>query len=142
MSESIPSRFHGQCHCGNLSFELYWPDLEGSVPVRACGCDYCQKHGASWTSNPAGKVEFTVRSIDMRGIYEFGHRTARFQFCLQCGIPLAAISTINDRDYAVVNANTFDNLGPLTLSGTPTDFSAEDEASRLARRAQNWTPVE
>ena len=42
--------------------------------------------------------------------------------------------------YAVVNANTFDNVDRYQLVETATDFEGETTENRLARRRRNWTP--
>ena len=42
--------------------------------------------------------------------------------------------------YAVVNANTFDNVNRSELVETATNFEGETTENRLARRRRNWTP--
>ena len=46
-------RINGSCHCGNVSYVLEWPGEAPAIPVRGCGCTFCSRHGARWTSHPA-----------------------------------------------------------------------------------------
>jgi len=50
------------------------------------------------------------------------------------------LSDIGDNQYAVVNVNTFEDIGGFTLSCSSTDFDGEDTESRLERRKRNWIP--
>jgi hypothetical protein len=47
-------------------------------------------------------------------------------------------SRIEDRLYAVVNVNAFEDVDPSLLSVAPTSFDGEGTDSRLARRQRNW----
>ena len=47
-------------------------------------------------------------------------------------------SEIDGTLYAVVNIATFEGNESRTFEVSGTDFDGEDEASRLARRQQNW----
>jgi hypothetical protein len=47
-------------------------------------------------------------------------------------------SAIDDRLYAVVNANTFEGIDPATLVRTATSFDGEGTGERLERRKRNW----
>ena len=129
---------HGGCHCGNLTFALKWPDSASRIPARACGCTFCRKHGASWTSNVDARLRITVRDADRLERYTFGTRTADFLVCRACGVPTVAISRIDDRDYAVVNINTFDDIDPARLDRSSSDFEGEATEDRLARRKSRW----
>jgi hypothetical protein len=51
---------HGRCHCGNLSFKFTLASTPQEIPVRACGCTFCVKHGGVWTSSPNAALEVTV----------------------------------------------------------------------------------
>jgi hypothetical protein len=129
----------GRCHCGNIAFDLDWPGAASAgIPARACGCSFCVKHGGVWTSNPAATLSVTVQDPDRVSRYAFGTRTATFHVCARCGGVPVATSEIDDRVYAVVNVNTFENVDPASLRRTAADFEGEDTESRLARRKRNW----
>lgn len=128
----------GKCHCGNISFSLVWEGESEIIPVRACGCSFCVKHGGVWTSLPGSALEVVVGDGSLVSRYTFGTQTAEFHVCRRCGVVPVATSSIGDRLYAVVNANTFENIEPSRLSRTATDFDGERTDARLARRQRNW----
>lgn len=74
-------------------------------------------------------------------MYRFGHETASFHVCSVCGIVAVATCRIDDELYAVVNVNTFEDVGPDELDRGSTDFEGEAGDERLARRRRNWTPT-
>ena len=47
-------------------------------------------------------------------------------------------SIIDDKCYAVVNVNTFENVDRSELDSSVADFDGEDLDVRLARRSQFW----
>ena len=130
----------GRCHCGNISIEFKRPGDEPKIPVRACGCSFCRKHGGVWTSHPEGELIVRIRDAGHLQRYEFGTATAQFHVCTSCGVPLCVVSSIEGNDYAVVNVNTFENVDPDELDSSPTDFDGETVDDRLQRRARNWIP--
>jgi len=129
---------HGQCHCGNIGFDLTWEPDPVSIPARACGCSFCTKHGGVWTSHPAATLHVHVADRTLVSHYVFGTRTAEFHTCSRCGIVPAVTSTIDDRVYAVVNVNAFEGVAPSLLQRTSVSFDGEGTDSRLARRKRNW----
>ena len=130
---------HGGCHCGNLVVDLNWPD-DTQMPVRCCTCSFCRKHGGEWTSHPGASLTIRVGSNTDLNRYQFGTQTADFLICARCGIPVAAVSKIRDRSYAVVNVNALEIDDGLTATPGDTDFDAESISQRLARRSRNWIP--
>lgn len=129
---------HGDCHCGNIAFDLAWEPPPAGIPARACGCSFCVRHGGVWTSNPQGVLTVSVRDQSLVSRYLFGTRTAEFHVCSRCGVVPLVTSTIDGRVYAVVNVNTFDAAAQRLLQRAPASFDAETEATRLARRRRNW----
>ena len=130
----------GKCHCGNIAFELQWPQADGEIAVRACGCDFCVKHGGVYTSHARGALAARIGDRAQVTQYRFGTGTAEFYVCKQCGAVPFVTSTIDDNVYAVVNVNTFENVARELLQRSASDFSAESTAERLARRQRNWIP--
>jgi hypothetical protein len=45
---------------------------------------------------------------------------------------------IDDRLYAVVSVNAFENVEPALLRRVPATFGGENEDARLNRRKRNW----
>ena len=133
-------RIHGSCHCGNIRVLFDWPGKEATIPVRACGCDLCTKHRASWTSHPEGR--FSLRIVDESQVtqYRFGTQTADFHVCMTCGVVPIVTCELEGKRYAVVNVHCFDNVDRAELDESATDFEGESTGDRLARRQRNWTP--
>lgn len=130
----------GSCHCGNISFKLNWTPEPAEIPARACTCSFCTKHGGVWTSCPTGSLAVTVRSPSSVSRYSFGTKTAEFHVCSACGVAPVVTSRIAGRLYAVVSVNVFENVAPALLRRASASFDAENEETRLARRARNWIP--
>lgn len=134
-------RIEGKCHCGNVSYVLDWPGDGASIPVRACGCAFCTKHGASWTSHRDAALAVDVRDPALVSMYRFGTGTADFHVCARCGIPPLVTCAIEGNLYAVVNANTFEGIHPSSLARSATNFDGEGTGERLERRKRNWIPT-
>jgi hypothetical protein len=133
-------RIHGSCHCGNIRFTFDWPDSGVRIPVRACGCGHCRKHKAVWTSHPDGRFDLRIADNSRVTQYRFGTKTADFHVCSICGVVPIVSCVIDGARYAVVNANTFDDVEKSQLVEAASDFEGETAENRLARRRRNWTP--
>jgi hypothetical protein len=133
-------RISGSCHCGNIRFTFEWPGAGPTIPVRACGCGMCSKHGGVWTSHPQGRFALTIAEEARVTCYRFGTKTADFHVCANCGVVPIVTCVLDGRRYAVVNANAFDDVDRSQLSVAPADFEGETTQDRLARRKRNWTP--
>jgi hypothetical protein len=139
-TQAAHRRITGSCHCGNIRFTFDRPGNEPAIPVRACGCDLCSKHRGVWTSHPRGRFSLHVADAGTVSQYRFGTKTADFHVCTVCGVIPIVTCTIDGARYAVVNANTFDNVDRSELTVAPADFEGETTDNRLARRKRNWTP--
>jgi hypothetical protein len=133
-------RIHGSCHCGNIRFTFDWPESGPTIPVRACGCGYCTKHRGVWTSHANGRFSLHVADASQATRYQFGTKTADFHVCSTCGVVPIVTCTIDGARYAVVNANTFDDVHKSQLAQAAASFEGETTENRLARRRRNWTP--
>jgi hypothetical protein len=127
----------GGCHCGNVRFELEWPDAQ-RIPARACGCSFCVKHAGVWTSHPAARLLVTIADTGHVQAYAFGTRTASFHVCARCGVVPVVTSDIDGRRYAVVNVNAFDGVDAALFDRSPANFDGEGTDARFARRKRNW----
>jgi hypothetical protein len=128
----------GSCHCGNIRYELDWPGEPGTIPVRACDCSFCTRHGGVWTSHPRATLAVTVRDESQHSRYRFGTGTADFHVCARCGTVPVVTSEIDGHAYAVVNTNTFENVERTRLAAAPASFGVEDTTTRLERRRRSW----
>jgi hypothetical protein len=141
MSDASSHRqIRGSCHCGNIRFTLDWPAERPSIPVRACSCTHCSKHRGVWTSHPQARFALHVAEDSRVTLYRFGTKTADFHVCSTCGVVPIVTCAIAGTRYAVVNANTFDDVDRAQLVEVATSFDGETTDDRIARRQRNWTP--
>ena len=132
----------GSCHCGSLQLSFANTLDPAQLPLRACACSFCRRHGARTTSDPNGHVEITVRDKGYLSRYQFALLTAEFLVCKRCGVYVAAVMTgENDELYATVNTNALDARGQFTQNPVTVNYEGEDAASRVARRRVSWTPA-
>tara|TARA_B100000378_G_scaffold48630_1_gene36302 strand:+ start:1099 stop:1629 length:531 start_codon:yes stop_codon:yes gene_type:complete len=118
MNNPQPLSLHGSCHCGRVSVELRTqsPTLPAA---RACGCSFCTKHGAAWTSDPQGELVLSHRAPDDIRRYRFGLGITDFIICAHCGVPCVAVGMVDDRLLGVVNINTMDRLSDFAPPTPP-----------------------
>ena len=90
--------------------------------------------------HPDGRFDLQIADASQAIPYRFGTKTADFHICLTCGVLPIVTCMIEGGQYAVVNANTFDDVDRSQLVETETDFDGETTDNRLARRQRNWTP--
>jgi len=134
-------QIEGKCHCGNITYVLRWPGAGTDIPVRACSCTFCTKHGGVYTSHGDAELAAVIRDEGLVSRYRFGTETAEFYLCSRCGVVPFVTSTIEDNLYAVVNVNSFEGIDPANFSQAVTDFDGETTDSRLDRRKRNWIPT-
>ena len=105
MTSRAPLSLTGSCHCGRVSVKLRTSSK--TLPAaRACGCSFCTKHGAAWTSDPQGELVLSHRAPDDIRRYRFGLGITDFIICAHCGVPCVAMGMVDDRLLGVVNINT------------------------------------
>jgi hypothetical protein len=131
----------GSCHCGCIAVVFETALAPEALPLRACGCTFCRRHGARTTSDPAGRLRIVAQEPGCLGRYRFGLRTADFLFCARCGIYVAALMTEADDAWAVLNANVLETAAQLTQPTQAMAYDGETEAARRARRRSVWTPA-
>jgi hypothetical protein len=133
---------NGGCHCGRLAVEFSTSVPPDQLPLRACQCSFCRRHGARTTSDPAGQIRLTVRGASAPTWYRFGTRATEMWVCPSCGVYVGGGVETAGRAYAVVNVNALDHAESFRQSATPVDYSGETAEGRLARRIRMWTPAE
>jgi hypothetical protein len=122
-----------------MTLELSTPIAPDDLPLRACQCSFCLRHGAKTTSDPAGAIRILLTNCEAVSYYQFGAQTAEFLICQRCGIYLAAIFRDGGRIFAVANANTFET--PLKQNAVPVDYKGETVDERRERWCTKWTPA-
>jgi hypothetical protein len=131
----------GRCHCGNVAVALETKLAPNAIPLRACACSFCTRHGARALSDPAGRVTITVDDPARLVRYRFALRTADFLVCAACGVYVAAVLTGEGGTYATVNANVLEPWEAFRRPASPVSYDGETESARRARRQAKWTPA-
>jgi len=134
-------RLEGTCHCGNIAIVLETEQDPRDLPLRACACSFCRRHGARTTSDPAGRARVGIQDRALTSRYVFGLRTAEMVVCARCGVYCGAVMREGKQAWAVLNANLF--LDPaFDRSAESVSYEGETPEQRIARRKRLWTPVE
>ncbi len=136
------STWRGRCHCGAIGFEYSTAKPVGEWPVRACQCSFCLKHGATYTSDPAGSVRFVHGDPTAASRYRFGQKTADFVFCSRCGGYLGALTEEGGQALMVMNLRAFDPQPDRLPGPQPMSYEGESKSDRDTRRSARWTPVQ
>jgi hypothetical protein len=110
------------------------------LPLRACQCGFCRRHGARTTSDPNGSLHLTVAPGDI-GRYRFGRRAVEALLCRECGCYIGSFLTLEDRVIGTLNVAGADLEGFAGRVAEPVSYEAENDAQRLARRKAKWTPT-
>lgn len=106
---------------------------------RACDCSFCQKHGAAYVSDPAGRLSIVADPADALREYRQGSNTARFLVCGHCGVLVAVVFEHRSRLYGAVNANCLD--GPTGFAvPVPASPQALSPDEKMARWLAVWVP--
>ena len=128
----------GRCHCGQLHYELEWPDGAERIPARRCGCGYCSRFAGTWTSHPGAALKLFTSGSESSTSYRFGTETADFMICTTCGVVVAALCEIAGELKAVLNIATLDEVESLKFDAGDSDFDGESREQRMDRRASRW----
>ena len=135
------SGWRGGCHCGALRFEYRTEKPPAAWPVRACQCSFCTRHGANYTSDPAGSVRFLHEDASKLARYRFGQKTADFVFCIRCGGYLGALTEEGGQPLMVLNLRAFDPQPEGLPLAQSMSYEGETKVDRDTRRTSRWTPI-
>jgi hypothetical protein len=123
---------HGSCHCGWLQVEFTTSQNPEDTNPRACDCNFCQKHGAAYISDPAGALRIVAAEPNALHSYRQGSEAARFQLCGKCGVLIAVIFEHNGHVYGAVNVCCLDKRAILgaPVPALPQLLSPQEKISR------------
>ena len=99
----------GGCHCHNVSFEIDSTNPLNSYQPRACDCNFCTKHGASYISDKNGKLTIQVKDERDLSKYQHGNKIASFLICRVCGVLIGVCYKDQDGLYVTVNSKAVDD---------------------------------
>jgi len=131
----------GRCHCGAISVAVETPKAPAELPLRACGCSFCRKHGVRSTSDPEAGVTFTVADPGELQRYRFATRTAETLICRNCGCYVGAVIAIDGRLYGIANVNMLDDQAPFDRPAEAKSYDHQTADERIARRRVQWMPA-
>jgi hypothetical protein len=129
----------GGCHCGNISYSFSSPVPKAELQLRTCACSFCTKQGARYSSHPKGKLQVRIRDRTLTKPYRFGTETAEAQLCTNCGVYPLITAELDGRTYAVLNANSIDDL-QIDPTAIPPALQLENLSveERIARWKKAW----
>ena len=128
----------GSCHCGNIHFEFKTAKSIADFASRKCECSYCTKQGSRYISDPEGELVIRIDNKENLQRYQFGTKTAEFLLCRNCGVITNAISTIDGKDYGIVNITSLELAENFGRHSKMMDYDEETLEERLDRRKTNW----
>jgi hypothetical protein len=131
------SRLHGQCHCGAVRVEIEGV-AAADLPLRACQCGFCRRHGAISTSHPDATITIAGGPLTR---YRFGQRLSNFLICAECGCYVGSAAEIDGGWYAILNVRGVDLPGLENREPQPMVYDGETPAERTARRRARWSPA-
>jgi hypothetical protein len=132
----------GGCHCGNLKVVFETAIDPRDLPLRACQCSFCRRHGAVTTSDPAARLLIEVGRPDLLARYHFALGITDFLLCRPCGVYVAATMPTESGLLGVLNVNVLDDREPFARPAVAMEYGAERVEDRQGRRATVWMPVE
>jgi hypothetical protein len=131
-------RLNGSCHCNRLRVAFSTSlDPTGFTP-RECDCSFCQKHGAAYISDPAGRLSISFSRGALQR-YRQGSSTAEFLICSQCGVLVAVTFEHNSRIYGAVNIGCLDGHTGLGIS-VPASLQLLGPDEKVSRWLKLWVP--
>jgi hypothetical protein len=128
--------YRGACHCGVVSAEY---ETDQPVRLRQDGCGFCSSRGVKSASDPEGRLDLTASKRLTR--YRFGHKTADFLICPDCGTYVATHMDSPRGPIGVINVVGLQINELKHLPATLTSLEGESTEERLTRRISRWTPM-
>jgi hypothetical protein len=109
------------------------------VRLRQDGCGFCSSRAVKSASDPEGRLELTGSKRFTR--YRFGHKTADFLICPECGTYVATHMESPRGPIGVINVVGLQIPELRDEPATLASLDGETPAERMARRLSRWTPM-
>jgi len=129
----------GACHCGQVEVAFETATPVADLPLRACGCSFCRRHGSKAVADPNGRLTISAPANGLNR-YRFGMRTADYLICRSCGAYVAAVISGNGEERATLNVAATAIAELADRRAEPVDYDRENVEGRRARRLTSWTP--
>ncbi|TDQ47713.1 hypothetical protein EV696_109117 [Permianibacter aggregans] len=128
---------HGQCHCGNISLDIQYPETIHSFTAGVCRCQFCRMHGAMWLGLPISQLQVQAELASQAHFYDDDLLGVRYLLCRHCGVLTSVFSEIENQTYAMVNAGVV-NL-PTHIKTDVFQYGPYPNlAGRLQIRKESW----
>jgi hypothetical protein len=121
---------NGGCHCGNILVEIELPRPPDTYTPRACDCEFCSKHGASYVSDPKGSLVVRTRDASEIRMYRQGSGQAEFLLCSNCGVLVGVFYRTEGKLYGTVNAKVVGTEFGAARPASPKQLSDRDKVQR------------
>ena len=132
-------QLRGSCYCGNIRFVFATDKADAELPMRECQCGFCLQHGRISTSDPDGEMRIAIEAPENVNKFRFGHRTADFYVCRECGAIPVVTSEIDGATVGLVDVRMIEGFAWSRADTSRHDFEGEEMVDRLARRKSYWT---
>ena len=133
-------RLEGQCHCGAVKVSLDGDVAAADLPLRACQCGFCRRHGALSTSHPQAKITFGAAEGALTR-YRFSQKLSNFLICAECGCYVGSLAETDIGPIAILNVRGVDLPGFEGREAQPMTYDGETPEERTARRKARWSPA-
>lgn len=130
-------RLEGGCHCGNVGVVVELSNAPGSYSPRACDCDFCRKHGASYISDAQGSLHIEVKDPRFLVKYRQGAGIADCVLCSRCGVLLGVLYEENGCLYGAANSSALTGAGSLGEK-KPVSPKLLTESEKISRWKEAW----
>jgi hypothetical protein len=134
------SKIEGGCHCKNIEYAF-----ETTMPIeqlyfRECGCTFCSKQGAIYTSDPSGIIDINIKDKEKIIIYTFSTEVVEFIICKQCGVMPYVVMRLDQALYAVINIRT-SNIDLAGKEIKKIKINTETKIDSIKRRLKYWSKL-
>ena len=131
--------YSSTCSCGMVEIEISLPRSLEEYEPRACDCDFCIARGASYISDPDGRL--IIRHADKLERLKQGSEQASFWQCSSCKDLIAVTCEFETQTKGAINASVFEKQHKLKppISVSPKLLVPEE---KLNRWSAIWLKVE
>ena len=110
------------------------------LPLRACQCGFCRRHGALSTSHPDARISFAAAEGALVR-YRFGQKLSNFLICTGCGCYVGSLAETDIGPIAILNVRGVDLPGFEGREAQPMTYDGETPDERTTRRKARWSPA-
>ena len=104
---ALIKRYHGNCHCHAVEFEISSPAITQAC---RCNCSICRRKGAIMSEEYFSPADFSlIKGKKSLTRYQFGDHQVYHYFCKTCGIAPFHDAT-EKPGYFRVNLNCIDEI--------------------------------